>query len=182
MKFLKTGLEGVTLIEPAVHSDGRGFFLESYHKKVFADNGIGAEFVQDNHSRSARGVLRGLHYQVEPAAQGKLVRVTNGEIYDVVVDLRRASRTFGRWIAERLSAANRRMLWVPAGLAHGYCALEEGTEVQYKVTAFYSPAHERGIAWNDPGLAIEWPDLGMEYLISEKDRRYPTFDAVFHGE
>ena len=154
MKFIGTDLAGVIAIEPKIYPDGRGFFMESYQKKLFADNGITADFVQDNHSLSSRGVLRGLHYQLPPMAQGKLVRVTRGGVYDVVVDIRRDSRTFGRWIGEVLSADNRRMLWIPPGCAHGFCTLEDNTEVQYKATQFYAPAFERGILWSDPGLAI----------------------------
>ncbi len=168
MKVTKTELPEVLLLEPRVFGDDRGFFLESYNKRVFREaTGIDAEFVQDNHSRSARNVLRGLHYQL-PSAQGKLVRVVAGEIYDVVVDARRSSPNFGRWIARRLSAANKLVLWVPAGFAHGFLSMEDRTEVLYKTTDYYAPEHERTILWSDPDIGIEWP-LDGNPVVSTKD-------------
>ncbi len=174
MKFTKTQIPDVVLIEPKIFSDQRGFFFESYNKTLFVAAGIPDEFVQDNHSRSAKGTLRGLHYQIEPMAQGKLVRVIRGAAFDVAVDLRKGSPTFGRWVGEQLSADTQKMLYVPIGFAHGFLSLEDGTEVLYKVTRPYSPAHDRGIIWNDPAIGIQWPDLGMEYLVSDKDRQHPA--------
>ena len=178
MQFLRTRLDGAFVIEPAVHADARGFFLESYSQSAFAAAGLRAAFTQDNHSRSAKGTLRGLHYQLDPMAQGKLVRVVRGAAFDVGVDLRPGSPTRGQWIGETLSADNHRMLYLPPGCAHGFLALEEGTEVLYKVTQPYAPAHERGVVWNDPALAIRWPSLDVPYLIAERDRRFPTLDPV----
>jgi dTDP-4-dehydrorhamnose 3,5-epimerase len=173
VRFSHTALPDVICIEPAVHRDERGFFLESYQQARFAEAGIPEAFVQDNHSGSAKGVLRGLHYQVAPMAQGKLVRVVRGRAFDVAVDIRRGSPTFGRWVGEELSADDYRMLYIPAGFAHGFLALEDGTEVLYKVTAPFSLAHDRGILWSDPDIGIRWPDLGMAYRISDKDQRPP---------
>ena len=174
MKFLKTALPGVLVIEPDIFTDSRGFFLESYQRELFRKNGITVDFVQDNHSASSRGVLRGLHYQVPPRAQAKLVRVVRGAAFDVVVDLRKDSKTFGRPACETLSAENRKMLYIPPGFAHGFLSLEEGTELLYKVSDLYSPEHERGILWSDPALAIPWPKTGAGYMLSEKDKKYPT--------
>jgi dTDP-4-dehydrorhamnose 3,5-epimerase len=162
-----TAVPEVLALDPKVFGDQRGFFLESWNKRAFAAAGIGAHFVQDNHSRSGRHVLRGLHYQLRQA-QGKLVRVIAGEIYDVAVDIRRASATFGRWVGERLSADNRRMLWIPPGFAHGFLVVSEAAEVLYKATDYYAPEHERTIAWNDPELAIAWPLTGTP-ILSAKD-------------
>ncbi len=181
MTFTQTRLSGAILIEPKVWADARGFFFESYHQQQFAEAGLTAAFVQDNHSRSAKGTLRGLHYQIEPMAQGKLVRVLRGAAFDVGVDIRRGSPTFGQWIAATLSAENKQMLYFPPGFAHGFLALEDGTEVLYKVTQCYSPAHERGIVWDDPALAIRWPEIGMEYIIAERDRQFPRLpEALTH--
>jgi len=167
MKLVPTGLAGVLVIEPRVFGDERGFFFESWNERSFAELGINAHFVQDNHSRSSKGVLRGLHYQiVQP--QGKLLRVVSGEIYDVVVDIRKGSPSFSRHVAVRLSASNRNMLWVPEGYAHGFLVTTETAEVLYKTTDFYAPEHERSIAWNDPDLAIPWPLDGAPTL-SKKD-------------
>ncbi|HTL69771.1 MAG TPA: dTDP-4-dehydrorhamnose 3,5-epimerase [Candidatus Eisenbacteria bacterium] len=178
MKFTPTSIPDVLLIEPKVFSDERGFFFEDYNREVFARHGLLADFVQDNHSRSRRGALRGLHFQVYPKAQSKLVRVVRGEVFDVAVDLRKGSPTYGRHVAETLSEENRRMLFIPAGFAHGFLALKEGTEVLYKVTDFYSPAHDKGLAWNDPALGIAWPKLDVPYEISPKDRRHPALSEL----
>jgi dTDP-4-dehydrorhamnose 3,5-epimerase len=158
----------VLMIEPKVFGDQRGFFLESWNERAFAAAGIGAHFVQDNHSRSGRNVLRGLHYQLQQP-QGKLVRVIVGEIYDAAVDIRRNSPTFGRWVGLVLSAENRRMVWVPPGFAHGFLVVSEVAEVLYKATGYYAPEHERTIAWDDPDLAIEWP-LNGSPVLSAKDK------------
>jgi dTDP-4-dehydrorhamnose 3,5-epimerase len=170
MKVTPGALPEVLMLEPRVFGDERGFFLESYNQRVFREaTGVDADFVQDNHSRSARNVLRGLHYQLKQA-QGKLVRVVAGEVFDVVVDLRRSSPRFGRWMGLHLSAENKRMLWIPGGFAHGFLVLKEATEVLYKATDYYAPEHERCVVWNDPDIAIEWPLAGVP-LVSEKDGR-----------
>ena len=168
MKAIPTAIPDVLVIEPKVFGDARGFFFESWNQRAL-DAAVGREvrFVQDNHSASARHVLRGLHYQLEQA-QGKLVRVVAGEVYDVAVDLRRSSPTFGRWVGERLSAANRRMMWVPEGFAHGFVVLSESAEFLYKTTDYYAPEHERTLLWNDPALAIDWPLEGNP-LLKPKD-------------
>jgi dTDP-4-dehydrorhamnose 3,5-epimerase len=166
---LPTSLSGVFVLEPRVFRDGRGFFFESYNQQTMADAGITENFVQDNHSCSSRNVLRGLHYQVK-RPQGKLVRVAEGEILDVVVDLRRSSSTFGRWEGVRLSGENKRMLWMPIGFAHGFRVLSEKAHVLYKATDFYTPEYERTLAWNDPELKIEW-ELDGEPIVSLKDQR-----------
>jgi len=168
VKLVPTALADVLLIEPKVFGDERGFFFESYNKRQLAALGLAAEFVQDNHSRSARGVLRGLHYQIEHA-QGKLVRVIAGEVFDVAVDLRRSSPDFGRWLDLTLSAQNKRMLWIPPGFAHGFLVTSEAAEFVYKTTDYWYPEHERAIAWNDPDLAISWP-LAGEPVLAAKDR------------
>jgi len=174
MKCTPTAIEGVLLLEPQVFTDERGFFFESYNARRFREAcGFEPVFVQDNHSRSHRKVLRGLHYQVE-VPQGKLVRVVQGTVFDVVVDLRAASPSFGRWIGTELSAANRRQLWVPPGCAHGFLALSEEAECLYKATEYWSPAHERTLLWNDARLAIDWP-LAGEPILSAKDREGRTF-------
>ena len=169
MKVASTELPGVTLIEPRVFGDERGFFLESWNARDFEAAGLRATFVQDNHSGSRRGVLRGLHYQVEHA-QGKLVRVAVGEVFDVVVDLRRSSPTFGRSIAMTLSAQNRRMLWVPPGFAHGFLTMSDHAEFLYKTTDYWYPEHERTLLWNDPALRIAWPLSGAPILTREGRR------------
>ena len=171
-------LPEVLLIEPRVFADERGWFTESFNARAFADaTGLDVPFVQDNHSRSSRGVLRGLHYQLPPSAQGKLVRAVTGSIFDVAVDIRRSSPSFGRWVAETLSAGNKRQLWIPAGFAHGFLALEEGTEVIYKTTAYYNKAAERAIRWDDPDLGIAWPP-GLMPLLAPKDAAAPPFAAA----
>jgi dTDP-4-dehydrorhamnose 3,5-epimerase len=172
MRFRATAIPDVIVVEPNVFGDERGFFMESWNARVFAQAGIDAAFVQDNHSRSRRGVLRGLHYQIrEP--QGKLVRVAAGEVYDVAVDLRRSSPTFGRAVGEVLSAENKRMLWIPAGFAHGFLVLSEVADFLYKATAYYAPEHERALKWDDPQLAIDWPLAGAAPTVSAKDAAAP---------
>ena len=174
MQTVSTDLPGVIILEPRVFGDERGFFFESFNARAFAEaTGLQREFVQDNHSRSQRGVLRGLHYQVQQA-QGKLLRVTTGEIYDVVVDLRRSSPTFGKWMGTLLSAENKRQLWVPEGFAHGFVVLSEFAEFLYKTTDYYAPEHERCIRWDDPTLAIDWP-LDSAPLLSAKDQTGLSF-------
>jgi dTDP-4-dehydrorhamnose 3,5-epimerase len=175
MRFLPTELPGVLLIEPAVFRDARGFFLESYHAARFAEAGIEAPFVQDNHSFSVRGTLRGLHGQLR-FPQGKLVRCTEGSVFDVAVDVRRGSPSFGRWAGFELSAENFRQLWIPPGFLHGFCALSERAQVQYKCTELYRPEDEVGVVWNDPELAIHWPVEAP--LLSDKDRALPRLASV----
>lgn len=170
MKAISTAIADVLVLEPKVFGDDRGFFFESFNLQRFRElTGPEIDFVQDNHSKSARNVLRGLHYQVAPKAQGKLVRVVQGEVFDVAVDIRPESPTFGCWVGERLSAENKRQMWIPPGLAHGFVTLSETAEFLYKTTDYYSPEHERCIAWNDPTLRIEWPLQG-EPVLSAKDR------------
>jgi dTDP-4-dehydrorhamnose 3,5-epimerase len=166
---ISTSLPGVVILEPRVFGDERGFFLESYNQKVFAELGIEEHFVQDNHSGSRRNVLRGLHYQIKQA-QGKLVRAVEGEILDVAVDMRRSSPTFGGWEAVRLSGENKRMLWIPQGFAHGFRVISEKAQVVYKATDYYAPEHERTVAWDDPDLKIDW-ELDGEPIVSAKDQR-----------
>jgi dTDP-4-dehydrorhamnose 3,5-epimerase len=181
VEFNRTKLDGVILVQPDVHGDDRGFFIESYARQKFLAGGIEPVFVQDNHSRSVqKGVLRGLHFQLPPFAQSKLIRVTAGAIFDVVVDLRKGSPSFGKWEGFELSAANFRMLFVPAGFAHGFCTLAENTEVQYKVDVPYSPMHDSGVRWNDPDIGITWP---IEHpVLSKKDGElgaFRKFDSPF---
>jgi dTDP-4-dehydrorhamnose 3,5-epimerase len=176
MKVVETSLAGALVLEPTVFQDERGYFLESYSERTFAKVGIGEKFVQDNHSYSKRGVLRGLHYQVQKA-QGKLVRVVSGEIVDALVDLRKKSPTFGRAHTVRLSGEDRRMAWIPAGFAHGFHVVSDGAHVLYKSTEFYFPELERTILWNDPELKIDW-GLDGEPLLSEKDRRGVRFQEA----
>jgi dTDP-4-dehydrorhamnose 3,5-epimerase len=169
IRTISTSLSGVVILEPRVFGDERGFFLESYNEKTFAAAGIAERFVQDNHSSSGRNVLRGLHYQIKQP-QGKLVRVVEGEILDVAVDVRRSSPKFGRWEAVRLSSENKRMLWIPVGFAHGFRVISEKAQVLYKTTDYYAPQHERTLAWNDPDLKIQW-ELDAEPIVSAKDQR-----------
>jgi dTDP-4-dehydrorhamnose 3,5-epimerase len=177
MKATSTELAGVLVLEPRVFQDERGFFVESYNHRTFREaTGLEIEFVQDNQSFSVRNVLRGLHYQIRQA-QGKLVQVLAGEIYDVAVDLRRSSPTFGKWIAVPLTGGGHRMLWIPAGFAHGYLVLSEHAIVLYKTTDYYAPAHERTIAWNDPTLAIRWP-LEAQPIMNDKDRRGASWPSA----
>jgi dTDP-4-dehydrorhamnose 3,5-epimerase len=165
----QTEIPDVVVIEPRVHGDSRGFFMESFNRKAFeAAVGRSVDFVQDNHSSSARGVLRGLHYQL-PHPQGKLVRVVQGEVFDVAVDLRRASKTFGRWVGERLSAENKRQLWIPEGFAHGFVVLSEQAEFLYKATDYYHPECEHCLRWDDPDIGIAWPLEGISPVVSQKD-------------
>src|SRR5579883_1397477 len=176
MEKLLTPLEGVFLLKPRVFGDARGFFLESYNQREFAALGLGATFVQDNHSYSAHNVVRGLHYQVRHT-QGKLIRVVQGEIFDVAVDLRRSSPTFGQWDGAILSGENKRMLWIPPGFAHGFRVLSEGAHVLYKATDFYHPEHERTLAWNDSHVNVEW-NLSSEPIISAKDAKGVAFESA----
>lgn len=168
MLFTPTPIEGVIVIEPKVFGDDRGFFMESWNAEVFRKAGMDLSFVQDNHSRSSRGVLRGLHYQ-QPGPQGKLVRVTAGAVFDVAVDLRRSSPTFGKWFGVELTAANKKMLYVPEGMAHGFLCLEDGTDFLYKCTSDYAPANEHSLLWNDPAIGIAWPLDGISPTLSAKD-------------
>ncbi len=169
MKITPLALPDVLLIEPRVFGDDRGFFYESFNQQAFNEaTGLDVHFVQDNHSKSARNVLRGLHYQLPPKAQGKLVRSVTGEVFDVAVDIRKDSPTFGQWVGEVLSAENKRQMWIPPGFAHGFLVLSDSAEFLYKTTDYYSPEHERSILWNDAALAIVWP-LWREPLLSEKD-------------
>jgi dTDP-4-dehydrorhamnose 3,5-epimerase len=168
MQAVETGIPGLLVLEPKVFGDARGFFFESFNQKKFAElTGVNDTFVQDNHSRSAANVLRGLHYQIRQP-QGKLVRVVAGEVFDVAVDIRRSSSTFGKWFGLRLSAENKKMLWIPPGFAHGFVVLSEAAEFLYKTTDYWAPEHERCIIWSDPDLAIDWP-LQDEPLLSAKD-------------
>lgn len=178
MKATSTAIADVLILAPQVFGDARGFFFESFNQKRFEDaTGTPYTFVQDNHSRSARGVLRGLHYQVQQP-QGKLVRVAAGAVWDVVVDIRRDSPTFGQWVGVELSGDNQCQLWIPPGLAHGFVVLSESADFLYKTTDYYAPAHERCIAWNDPTLAIAWPELGMAPSLSAKDQQGLRWEQV----
>jgi dTDP-4-dehydrorhamnose 3,5-epimerase len=175
MKATPLAIPEVILFEPKVFGDARGFFLESFNKQLFdAATGGQYDFVQDNHSRSSKGVLRGLHYQLPPHAQGKLVRVVQGAVFDVAVDVRRCSPTFGQWVGAELSAENQQQLWIPPGFAHGFVVLSETADFLYKTTNYYAPAHERSIAWNDPQLAIKWP-LSDQPSLSGKDALAPKW-------
>jgi dTDP-4-dehydrorhamnose 3,5-epimerase len=174
MKVTKTAIDGVLVLEPKVFGDERGFFLESFSQRLF-DEAVGShvEFVQDNHSRSVKGVLRGLHYQLPPHAQGKLVRVTQGSVFDVAVDIRRSSPTFGRWVGFELSAQNHRQMWIPPGMAHGFVVTSEIADFLYKTTDYYAPQSEGAVRWNDPAVAVEWPQLGGLPTLSAKDVAAP---------
>lgn len=172
MNVVATALPEVLLLEPKVFGDARGFFLESWNRKTFSALGLDVDFVQDNHSRSARGVLRGLHYQLKDP-QGKLVRVVNGSVFDVAVDLRRSSPNFGRWVGYELSAENQRMLWIPPGFGHGFLVLSGSADFLYKTTAYYAPEWDRGVCWNDPEISIDWPWAGTPTL-SAKDQGLPA--------
>ena len=170
-EFKRLEIPGVILITPKVFSDERGFFMESYKESEFKANGINFEFKQDNHSKSSKNVLRGLHYQLEPYAQGKLVRVITGKIFDVAVDIRKGSPTFGKWVSAELSEDNKKMLWIPPGFAHGFLSLEDNTNVLYKSTNEYNKESERGILWNDPEIDIKWPFDNP--VLSDKDKKHP---------
>jgi dTDP-4-dehydrorhamnose 3,5-epimerase len=181
MKVQATQIAGVLIVEPDVFGDDRGFFLESFNERAMREIGIDAHFVQDNHSRSQHNVLRGLHYQISQP-QGKLVRVVSGTVFDVAVDIRRNSPTFGRWVGVELSAENKRMLWMPPGMAHGFIVLSDSADFLYKATNYYAPEFERTILWNDPGLGIRWP-LASEPILSLKDAAGKTFrDAEVYEE
>lgn len=172
MKVTPTAIPDVLIIEPRVFGDARGFFYESFNQQAFdAATGTRLQFVQDNHSRSAQGVLRGLHYQLAPKAQGKLVRVVRGAVFDVAVDIRRGSPTFGQWAGVELSEDNHRQLWIPPGFAHGFLVLSESADFLYKTTDYYSPEHERSIAWDDPAIGVAWPDVGLAPQLSAKDQQ-----------
>lgn len=173
MRTTKTAIPDVRILEPKVFGDGRGFFYESYNKKNLEELGIEGEFVQDNHSHSARNVLRGLHCQIKQP-QGKLIRVVMGKIFDVAVDIRGQSKTFGKWVGVELSAENKRILWIPPGFSHGFVVLSDCAECLYKATAYYAPEHERNILWNDPDLAIDWPITGQP-ILSDKDKAGQPF-------
>src|SRR5687767_8419577 len=175
MNVVESEISGVRVIEPKVYGDHRGFFLETYHKKRYREAGIAGEFVQDNHSRSKKGILRGLHYQLRHP-QGKLVWCIFGAIFDVAVDLRPGSTTFGKWVGVHLSSENKKQVWVPPGFAHGFCVLSEHAEVIYKCTDFYDAADEGGIVWNDPTIAIEWPIT--DPILSEKDAKLPLLEQA----
>ncbi len=185
MEFKRLAIPDVWLIKPRVFGDDRGFFYESFNRKAFKEaTGLEPQFVQDNHSKSARGVLRGLHYQLPPHGQGKLVRVTQGAVFDVAVDIRKSSPTFGQWVGEILSAENQSQMWIPPGFAHGFLTISESAEFLYKTTDFYEPSSEAAIAWNDRDLAIEWPlealkSAGLHQpLLSGKDQQSPSFQKV----
>jgi len=180
MNFTKTGISDVILVEPDVFGDNRGFFMETWHTGKFTAGGIAADFVQDNQSRSSRGILRGLHYQVKKP-QGKLVRVLSGEVFDVAVDLRKSSATFGQWVGMYLTAENKKMLWVPPGFAHGFYVVSQQADFFYKCTDFYAPEYERAIRWDDPDLAIDWPLVdGKEPILASKDQAAAWFkDAEY---
>ena len=174
MQVTETPIAGLLVLEPRVFGDERGFFMESFSERTFANaTGIDVRFVQDNHSRSSRGVLRGLHYQLAPHAQGKLVRVTSGRVFDVVADIDPASPTYRRWVGAELSADNHRQLWIPPGLAHGFLVMSDSADFLYKTTDYYAPAAEKSVRWNDPGLAIAWPDVGTPFVLSDKDAGAP---------
>ena len=178
MNFKPTRLAEVVLIEPKVFEDPRGFFMETWEARKFAAGGIAAQFVQDNHSTSSQWVLRGLHYQLRQT-QGKLVRVTQGEVFDVAVDVRRSSPTYGQWVGEYLSAANRRILWIPPGFALGFLVMSEKVEFLYKCTDFWDPGSERTLMWNDPAVAVQWPlPAGATPIISDKDRKGSTWETI----
>lgn len=178
--FLPTGIEGMTVIEPTVFGDNRGYFMETYHYDEFLKSGLNMVFVQDNQSKSKKGVLRGLHFQkIKP--QGKLIRVISGEVFDVGVDLRGGSKTFGKWFGLIISAENKKQLYVPEGFAHGFLVLSDEAEFVYKCTDFYDAADEGGIIWNDPVIGIDWPTQNIDVLLSDKDKRLASFSEFING-
>lgn len=183
-KFSKVNIEGILLIEPRAFFDPRGFFMESYNERNFEENGFKEEFVQDNLSKSQKGVLRGLHYQIHPSPMGKLVSCVSGKIFDVGVDVRRGSKTFGTWFGDILSEENKKMIYFPPGIAHGFLALEDNTFVAYKCTGLYSAEDERALVWNDPEIGIKWPleELGGEPILSDRDKAHPRLkDAEIYN-
>lgn len=181
MNIIKTEIPDVIIFEPKVFGDDRGFFFESFNQKIFEEaTGLKREFVQDNHSKSSKGVLRGLHYQLPPMAQGKLVRVVQGEVFDVAVDIRKSSPTFGKWVGIHLSAENKRQLWIPEGFAHGFLTISETAEFLYKTTNYYAPEYERSLAWNDADLTIKWPTTENIFL-SVKDENAAFFADLKSG-
>ena len=178
MKITQTAIPDVLILEPKVFGDERGFFMESFNQKVFEEAiGYHVDFVQDNHSRSSKGVLRGLHYQLQQP-QGKLVRVARGSVFDVAVDIRKSSSTFGKWVGVELSESNQKQLWVPAGFAHGFLVLSDSADFLYKTTDYYAPASERAIVWNDADIGIQWPEIGVASVLSQKDLAGATFGAA----
>ncbi|MFM5226648.1 dTDP-4-dehydrorhamnose 3,5-epimerase [Aeromonas veronii] len=181
MNVIKTAIPDVLIFEPKVFGDERGFFFESFNHKLFEEAvGYPVNFVQDNHSKSSKGVLRGLHYQLPPHAQGKLVRCVAGEVFDVAVDIRKSSPTFGQWVGVYLSGENKRQMWIPEGFAHGFVTLSETAEFLYKTTNYYSASSDRGILWNDAKLAVAWPIAGLKFTLSDKDMKQPEFNQTTH--
>lgn len=178
MRVVETEIEGLKIIEPEVHGDARGWFCETYNSERYYAAGITGEFVQDNESFSSKGVIRGLHWQAAPYTQAKIVRVISGAVWDVAVDIRHGSQTFGRHVSVTLSAENRRQIYIPKGFAHGFIVLENSTLFSYKCDALYHPESERGIRFDDPALGIQWPDLGMPLVLSEKDRKHPLLAQI----
>ena len=179
MKFTPLAIPDVFLIEPKVFGDARGFFLESFRQDLFNQaTGTNQEFIQDNHSRSSKGVLRGLHYQLPPHAQGKLVRVTSGAVFDVAVDIRRNSPSFGKWVGTKLTAESQHQLWIPPGFAHGFVVLSESADFVYKTTAYYAPESERGLLWSDADVGIQWPELDVALSLSDKDQKQPLLQQA----
>lgn len=179
MKFTPLAIPDVLLIEPKVFGDTRGFFLESFRQDLFSQaTGTNHEFIQDNHSRSSKGVLRGLHYQLPPYAQGKLVRVVSGAVFDVAVDIRRNSSSFGKWVGTKLTAESQHQLWIPPGFAHGFVVLSESADFVYKTTAYYAPESERGLLWSDADVGIQWPELDVALSLSDKDQKQPLLQQA----
>jgi dTDP-4-dehydrorhamnose 3,5-epimerase len=180
MRFIETEIKDVLLMEPKVFGDARGFFMETFNEKLFQENGINVHFVQDNVSRSVKGTLRGLHYQKDPFAQGKLVRVNMGAVYDVAVDIRKNSPTFGQWVGVELTEENKKLLWIPPGFAHGFYVLSEKAEFCYKCTSYYTPQAEAGIMWNDSTIGIDWPIIENKVILSEKDQKLFSIEKAWH--
>lgn len=179
MKFTPLAIPDVFLIEPKVFGDARGFFLESFRQDLFNQaTGTNHEFIQDNHSRSSKGVLRGLHYQLPPHAQGKLVRVVSGAVFDVAVDIRRSSATFGQWVGAELTAENHHQLWIPPGFAHGFAVLSDTADFVYKTSAYYAPESDRGVRWDDTDIGIQWPRLDVPFSLSDKDQKQPLLQQA----